>query len=144
MQWPQMEAINYTNPEAKLVEAISKLTTIRVVGLCHGLDGGINQLSEFLEIPREYIGMEGGGLNHFGFFTKIWDKRTGEDLYPCFKEKEEKANRLALFEHVGLARTKLLQAILLDPQAPTYYQACAMIDKMCELQKDILPKLEWK
>jgi alpha-galactosidase len=50
-----------------------------------------------------------------------------------------------LFEayHEG-SKTKLLQAILLDPQAPTYYQACAMIDEMCELQKDILPNLEWK
>ena len=42
------------------------------------------------------------------------------------------------------SKTKLLHAILLDPQAPTYYQACAMIDEMCELQKEILPKLEWK
>lgn len=319
---PEAWLINYTNPEAKLVEAISKLTSIKVVGLCHGLDMGIDQLSEFLEMPKEYIGVEGGGLNHFGFFTKIWDKRTGEDLYPLFQEKEEKANRLAQFEHVGLSRTmyhiygyypypgtnhcgeyisyaddfyaglslqyryepvkeslwqknsreaefvycagghtldgklfdqgmtqeewtqevycfdkekvrisneyaipiieaiffedeikinaanlpnhgaieglpedmvvetqavadkngiclipmetklptailgtihiqgtihkllieafteqsktKLLQAILLDPQAPSYYQACAMIDRMCELQKDILPKLEWK
>lgn len=38
----------------------------------------------------------------------------------------------------------IIEAILLDPQAPTYYQACAMIDKMCELQKDILPKLAWQ
>lgn len=319
---PDAWLINYTNPEAKLVEAISKLTNIKVVGLCHGLDIGIDQLKDFLQMDKEHIGVEGGGLNHFGFFTKIWDKRTGEDLYPRFKEQEEKANKLAQFDHVGLSRTmyhiygyypypgtnhcgeyvsyaddfyaglslqfrydpvketlwkagsrepdfvycasgnqldkglfeegvtqavwteeayrfavekvqisneyaipiieailfddeimlnavnmqnngaiaglpddmvvetqaivngkgivfkpmetplptavigmihiqgsihkllieaftegsktKLLQAILLDPQAPTYYQACAMIDHICELQKDILPKLEWK
>ncbi|MFE6076629.1 alpha-galactosidase [Paenibacillus sp. NPDC057886] len=319
---PDAWFINYTNPEAKLVEAISKLTSIKVVGLCHGLDMGIEQLSQFLEMDIADIGMEGGGLNHFGFFTKIWNKKTGEDLYPLFDEKEKKANRLAQFDHVALSRTmyrtygyypypgtnhvgeyisyaedfyaglslqyrydpireklwekdsrtpdfvycasgnnldlglfskiqtqelwveeayifdkekvnrsneyaipiieaiffddeielnavnlpnhgaikglpddmvvetqaivggggitlkpmtielptaiigtihiqgsihkllleafveqsktKLLQAILLDPQAPTYYQACAMIDEMCELQQDILPKLEWK
>ncbi|WP_179032519.1 family 4 glycosyl hydrolase [Paenibacillus kribbensis] len=319
---PDAWFINYTNPEAKLVEAISKLTSIKVVGLCHGLDMGIEQLSQFLEMDIADIGIEGGGLNHFGFFTKIWNKKTGEDLYPLFDEKERKANRLAQFEHVALSRTmyrtygyypypgtnhvgeyisfaedfyaglslqyrydpireklwekysrtpdfvycasgnnldqglfskiqtqelwveesyifdkqkvcrsneyavpiieaiffddeielnavnlpnhgaikglpddmvvetqaivngrgitlkpmtvelptaiigtihiqgtihkllleafveqsktKLLQAILLDPQAPTYYQACAMIDDMCELQQDILPKLEWK
>lgn len=319
---PNAWFINYTNPEAKLVEAVSKLTKIKIVGLCHGLDMGVDQLSEFLEMKREEIGFEGGGLNHFGFFTKVWDKKTGEDLYPLFREKEKQANRLAQFDHVGLSRalyhvygyypypgtnhvgeyiswatdfyaglslqfrydpireqlwkqgsrnpdfvycasgnsldkglfdpvqsqeawvtqaytydkgkvrpsqeyaipiieaiffddeielnavnlpnkgaikglpddmvvetqavangngialkpmtvelptaiigtihiqgtihkllleafeenskTKLLQAILLDPQAPTYYQACAMIDEMCELQKDILPALEWK
>jgi len=318
---PDAWFINYTNPEAKLVEAVSKLTSIKIVGLCHGLDMGVHQLGEFLERDPEEIGFEGGGLNHFGFFTKIWDKKTGEDLYPLFREKERKANRLAQFDHVGLSRTmyqiygyypypgtnhigeyvsyaddfyaglslqfrydpireqlwkegsrtpdfvysasgnsldkglfdsvqtqeswveqaytydkskvcpsqeyaipiieaiffddevqlnavnlpnkgairglpddmvvetqaivngrgislkpmtvdlptavigtihiqgtihkllleafveksktKLLQAILLDPQAPTYYQACAMIDEMCELQKDILPALEW-
>lgn len=102
---PNAWLLNYTNPEAKLVEAISKLTKIKVVGLCHGLDIGIQQLSEFLEMDKEHIAVEGGGLNHFGFFTKIWDKRTGEDLYPLFKEKEAKANRLAQFEHVGLSRT---------------------------------------
>lgn len=319
---PNAWFINYTNPEAKLVEAISKLTSIKIVGLCHGLDMGVHQLCEFLEMKPEEIGFEGGGLNHFGFFTKVWDKKTGEDLYPLFREKEQKANRLAQFDHIALSRTmyqiygyypypgtnhcgeyvsyaadfyaglslqyrydpireqlwkqgsrtpdfvycangksldkglfdsvqtqeawvkeaytfnkekvqcsqeyaipiieaiffddeiqinaanllnngaikglpddmavetqaivngqgitlkpmtvelptavigtihiqgtihkllleafveksktKLLQAILLDPQAPTYYQACAMIDEMCELQKDILPALEWK
>ncbi|MEH7484121.1 alpha-galactosidase [Neobacillus drentensis] len=319
---PNAWFINYTNPEAKLVEAISKLTSIKVVGLCHGLDMGIHQLSEFLEMETSEIGVEGGGLNHFGFFTKVWNKETGEDLYPLFYEKEKKANSLAQFDHIALSRTmyhiygyypypgtnhcgeyvsyaedfyaglslqyrydpmreklwdkdsrtpdfvyaasgnsldkglfskiqtqelwteqaykfdkdnvqtsceyaipiieaiffddevqlnavnmpnngaikglpddmvvetqaivngsgitlkpmtvelptaiigtihiqgtihkllieafleksktKLLQAILLDPQAPTYYQACAMIDEMCDLQKDILPKLEWK
>lgn len=102
---PDAWLINYTNPEAKLVEAISKLTKIKVVGLCHGLDIGIGQLSEILEMDKNDIAVEGGGLNHFGFFTKIWDRRTGKDLYPLFKEKEEKANRLAQFEHMGLSRT---------------------------------------
>lgn len=319
---PNAWFINYTNPEAKLVEAISKLTSIKIVGLCHGLDMGVHQLCEFLEMKPEEVGFEGGGLNHFGFFTKIWDKATGQDLYPLFREKEQKANRMAQFDHIALSRTmyqiygyypypgtnhcgeyisyatdfyaglalqyrydpmreqlwkkdsrtpdfvycangnslerglyepvqtqetwvnqaytfdkekvkcsqeyaipiieaiffddeiqinavnlpnkgaikglpddmavetqaivngqgitlkpmtvelptavigtihiqgsihkllleafveksktKLLQAILLDPQAPTYYQACAMIDEMCELQKDLLPALEWK
>ncbi|MDF2543122.1 MAG: alpha-galactosidase [Herbinix sp.] len=102
---PSAWLINYSNPEAKLVEAISKLTKINVVGLCHGLDMGIHQLADFLEMDAKEIAVEGGGLNHFGFFTKVWDKRSGEDLYPVFKEKEKKANRLAQFEHVGLART---------------------------------------
>ncbi|WP_231689549.1 family 4 glycosyl hydrolase [Bacillus sp. FJAT-27245] len=81
--------LNYTNPEAKLVEAISKLTSIKIAGLCHGLDMGVDQISKFLEMDRNDLGFEGGGLNHFGFFTKIWDKNTGEDLYPLFHEKEK-------------------------------------------------------
>jgi alpha-galactosidase len=53
-------------------------------------------------------------------------------------------HKLLLEAYAEESKTKLLQAILLDPQAPTYYQACAMVDEMCKIQKDILPKLEWK
>lgn len=319
---PQAWLINFTNPEAKLVEAISKLTSVKVVGLCHGIDMGMEQLKEFLQMDVARIGVEAGGLNHFGFFTKMWDKETGDDLYPLFYEREKTGNLLAHFDHMALSRamyhmygyypypgtnhigeyisyaedfyagksllyrydplreqpwaegartpdfvysaggysldqslfakdikftpfqkptfpfqkenvrksgenaipiieaitfdteieinaanlpnrgairglpddmvvetqaivngagvvlkpmtvalptailgtiniqgtihqllieayvenskTKLLQAVLLDPQAPSYYQACAMIDEMCELQKEILPPLEWK
>ncbi|WP_274362038.1 alpha-galactosidase [Paenibacillus thermotolerans] len=102
---PNAWFINYTNPEAKLVEAISKLTSIKVVGLCHGLDMGIHQLAEFLEMKPEELEVEGGGLNHFGFFTKVQEKATGKDLYPLFREKEQKANRLANFDHIALSRT---------------------------------------
>ncbi|WP_409273720.1 alpha-galactosidase [Neobacillus sp. SCS-31] len=102
---PDAWLLNYTNPEAKLVEAISKLTSIKIVGLCHGLDMGVDQISKFLEMDRNDLGFEGGGLNHFGFFTKIWDKNTGEDLYPLFHEKETEANRLAQFDHISLSRT---------------------------------------
>ncbi|KWX71772.1 alpha-galactosidase, partial [Paenibacillus riograndensis] len=53
-------------------------------------------------------------------------------------------HKLLLEAFVEQSKTKLLQAILLDPQSPTYYQASAMINEMCKLQQDILPKLEWK
>ncbi len=104
---PNAWLLNYTNPEAKLVEAISKLTKIKVVGLCHGLQMGIDQISEFLGIDGNDIGFEGGGLNHFGMFTKIWHKQTGEDLYPKLIEKEKMASDLAQFEHSGLSRAML-------------------------------------
>ena len=42
------------------------------------------------------------------------------------------------------SRNKLLQAILLDPTVSSYNNAVALIDEMFELQKDILPPLEWK
>lgn len=104
---PQAWLINFTNPEAKLVEAISKLTKIHAVGLCHGLDMGITQISEFLERDKSTFEIEAGGLNHFGMFTKITDKATGEDLYPAFKAAEARADRLADWDHIGLSRTML-------------------------------------
>jgi alpha-galactosidase len=41
------------------------------------------------------------------------------------------------------SRRKLLQALLLDPTVHSYRNAVALINQMCELQKDILPTLKW-
>lgn len=101
---PEAWMINYSNPEAKLVEAVSRLTTIRIVGLCHGVGMGIGQLSMFLEVPQEDLQIRACGLNHFGWFQEIKNKKTGEDLYPLLREKERKAQKLALWDELGLSR----------------------------------------
>ena len=104
---PDAWLLNYTNPEAKLVEGVSKLSKIKAVGLCHGIGGGIWQLAEFLQMPAERIGASPVGLNHFGWFTKIWDKKTGEDLYPKLREQEKRADPLAHWDEWALSRIML-------------------------------------
>ncbi|MCL1794933.1 MAG: hypothetical protein FWG34_13835 [Oscillospiraceae bacterium] len=99
--------LNYTNPEAKLVEGVSKLSKTKAVGLCHGVGGGMGQLAQLLQMPYERIGASPVGLNHFGWFTKIWDKETGEDLYPKLREQEKKADLLAGWDHLALSRIML-------------------------------------
>jgi len=101
---PNAWMLNYTNPEAKLVEGIARLSSIKVVGLCHGEMMGADQLSMLLQMPREKIGYNCVGLNHFGWFTKIWDKDTKEDLYPKLREAEKKAYSLALWDDMALSR----------------------------------------
>ena len=104
---PDAWLLNYTNPEAKLVEGISKLTKVKAVGLCHGDGIGMHQLATFLQMPMERIGATPVGLNHFGWFTKIWDKETGEDLYPKLREQEKKADPLAHWDEFALPRIML-------------------------------------
>ena len=104
---PDAWLLNYTNPEAKLVEAINKLTKIHAVGLCHGEGMGVDQLSQILELPQEKLDTEVYGLNHFGWFTKIERKGTGEDLYPLLRKKEEEMDWLAHWDELGLSRLML-------------------------------------
>ena len=104
---PNAWLLNYTNPEAKLVEGISRLSKIKVVGLCHGEGMGHDQLADFLQMPQEQIAYRSVGLNHFGWFTKIWDKKTGEDLYPKLKAAERQADPLAHRDELALSRTML-------------------------------------
>lgn len=101
---PNAYLLNYTNPEAKLVEGVSKLSKTPVVGLCHGEGMGVDQLSEIMQIPREDIDADVCGLNHFGWFTRIQHKKTGEDLYPLLREKEDKIDLLAHWDDIGLSR----------------------------------------
>lgn len=101
---PDAWLINYTNPEAKLVEAVSKLTRIKAVGLCHGVYMGRDQLARFLGITKEKIVTTSCGLNHFGWFQKITHKETGEDLYPLLREKERQAHWLASWDEIALCR----------------------------------------
>jgi alpha-galactosidase len=52
-------------------------------------------------------------------------------------------NRLLCEAFEEGSRDKLLQALLLDPTTPSYQSAVHLINEMCELQKDVLPTLEW-
>ncbi len=101
---PQAWLINYSNPEAKLVQAVATLTKIKVAGMCHGVFMGREQVSALLELPEEQIETAACGLNHFAWFQTIRHKETGEDLYPLLREKERRAHWLARWDELALSR----------------------------------------
>jgi len=104
---PDAWLLNYSNPEAKLVEGVLKLSRARAVGLCHGDMMGLNQISQILGIPAGEIETELIGLNHFGVFTKITRRATGEDLYPLLRERERSIDLLAHWDEMALPRIML-------------------------------------
>lgn len=104
---PNAWLINYTNPEAKLVEAASKLTSIRTVGVCHGFSMGVEQIARILEMPEESLEIKGHGLNHFGWMTSIREKETGRNLYPEFRRKERETHWLTGWDKFALPRIML-------------------------------------
>ena len=101
---PDAWLLNYTNPEAKLTEAVLKLTKTKSGGLCHGDGGGKWQVAALLGMQSDEIETELIGLNHFGFFTKITSRKTGEDLYPLLRERERKIDWLAHWDEIALPR----------------------------------------
>jgi alpha-galactosidase len=52
-------------------------------------------------------------------------------------------HRLVIDACIEGSKNKLLQAVLLDPTVSSYHNAVAMIDEMCERQKELLPKMKW-
>ena len=101
---PDALFLNFSNPEHKVCEAITRLTSAKVVGLCHGYFYGVRQISAFLEMPADRLELPATGVNHFTWFQAIRDKETGEDLYPRLREKERSANWVSDWHEIGLSR----------------------------------------
>lgn len=113
---PDAWFINFTNPMVRMCDLVNRHSKIKAVGLCHqifigycfvgimlGKDLGIDvpegitgMQADILNHPlREQvvhqtlplIDLRAAGTNHFSWILSIIDKRTGEDLYPLFRER---------------------------------------------------------
>ena len=104
---PQALLLNYTNPEHKLCEAVTRLTSIQAVGLCHGVFMGQRQLAQILAVPQEELDTAACGINHFTFFQKIRHRGTGEDLYPRLRQVDLEGDEMAHWHDFGLGRVLL-------------------------------------
>ena len=104
---PQATMLNFSNPEHKLCEAISRLSTITAVGLCHGYFMGKRQIAEILGLPEQEIEARACGMNHFTFFQTIKHARTGQDLYPKLREAEPSARWTTQWHELALGRVML-------------------------------------
>jgi alpha-galactosidase len=113
---PDAWFVNYTNPMIRICDAINRHSKIKSVGLCHQIFAGYTMVGVALgkelgiEIPAGLTGMEASitqyqfhdqvkqqtiplidiraaGVNHFSWILSIRDRRTGEDLYPIFRQR---------------------------------------------------------
>lgn len=102
--------INFTNPMVRICDAIHRYSTIRAVGLCHQIYAGYRMVGRVLadrlgldpllllpptgappkelgHFAAEHFDLRAAGLNHFTWMTGLYDRTTGEDLYPLFAER---------------------------------------------------------
>ncbi|NUP88570.1 MAG: cbb3-type cytochrome c oxidase subunit I [Candidatus Sumerlaeia bacterium] len=77
--------LNYTNPMAMNCWALSRLSPVRVVGLCHSVQGTARQLADDLGLPLDDIEHRCAGINHMAFYLELRRRSTGEDLYPALR-----------------------------------------------------------
>lgn len=109
-QCPDAWMILFSNPLPRLAQAISKYTSIKVVGKCHQINVGYALAAALLreeygiEVPenvvlhsdpgnyptvhtlsqagRKHFRITSAGLNHFIWLLDIRDRASGRDLYP--------------------------------------------------------------
>lgn len=85
---PDALMLNYTNPMVMLCWALHKLARIRLVGLCHSVQGTAMTLAEYIGAPFEEVSYWVAGINHMAWFLEFRWK--GKDAYPLLWEAMKK------------------------------------------------------
>lgn len=87
---PNAIFLNYTNPMAMLCRAMQKKSSIKVIGLCHSVQGTARMLAEWIGAKIEDITYLCAGINHQAWFIEF--KKNGKDAYPLIRKiiKERK------------------------------------------------------
>ncbi len=103
---PNALMLNYTNPMVMICWAVSDLTNIRNVGLCHSVQGTAFQLADYMNIPRDELRYWTAGINHMAWYLKL--EHQGQDVYPklyaAMNEEESYARdriRFEVMRHFG-------------------------------------------
>jgi alpha-galactosidase len=107
--------LNFTNPLTKLCTAIEKLTSVKTVGICHGIgigyfilttamhnelglklhsepgfkwrDDTIQFFEEYQVIGKENFEIKAAGINHFTWVLDVYDRQTNESIYPLVRQR---------------------------------------------------------
>ncbi|GMA08206.1 6-phospho-alpha-glucosidase [Tetragenococcus halophilus subsp. flandriensis] len=81
---PDAWILNYSNPAAIVAEALRREfpQDNRILNICDQPENVVRSCSRLLGCSWEDLDPVYFGLNHFGWFTNIYDINTGEDLLP--------------------------------------------------------------
>jgi alpha-galactosidase len=127
--------LQYSNPMAGNCLALGKATDISFVGLCHGVQTTIEQIAQFIDVPKEEIQYTCGGINHMDWFLTL--TRNGEDLYPRLAAAIEKPAiyksekvRGEVFRHFGYFMTETTGH--LAEYVPWFRKSKAALDMYCD------------
>ena len=85
---PQAMLFNHSNPMAVLCRAMRKYTDINVIGVCHGVQGGIRHAAAILDIPANELETVWIGTNHYYWFTRM--RHQAADVMPEFWKRVRK------------------------------------------------------
>jgi len=81
---PDVLHLNYVNPMAMNCWALADACSVNTIGLCHSVQGTIQQLADDICVPMQEIDYLCAGINHLAFYLNL--ERDGENLYPLVQK----------------------------------------------------------
>ena len=92
--------LNYANPNAMVTWACNKYGKVKTIGLCHGVQGGHNQIAKALGFEKDEVDIICAGINHQTWYISV--KHQGEDLTGKILEAYENNEKLIETEKVRI------------------------------------------
>jgi len=77
---PRAVLLNYSNPMSMNMQSITRTSSVRAVGLCHSVQGTLNQIMGYIGEKPEDVAFVCAGINHMAFYLRL--EKEGQDLYP--------------------------------------------------------------
>ena len=77
---PRAYLLNYSNPMSMNMQTITRTSCVPAVGLCHSVQGTLDQLMGYIHENVSKVAFTCAGINHMAFYTKL--ECDGMDLYP--------------------------------------------------------------
>tara|TARA_Y100000588_G_scaffold361630_1_gene422621 strand:- start:13075 stop:14382 length:1308 start_codon:yes stop_codon:yes gene_type:complete len=84
---PDAWFLNYTNPLPRICRGVTKYTSVKTIGFCHGIGSTVRVIGELLDLDPDEFDVRAAGLNHFHWVMDVRSKDSGEDLYPSLRER---------------------------------------------------------
>lgn len=97
---PDCLMLNYANPNAMITWACNKYGKVKTIGLCHGVQGGHEQIAKALGYAQEDIEIICAGINHQTWYISV--KHQGKDLTGEILAAYEKNDSLRETEKVRI------------------------------------------
>lgn len=90
---PEAWLINYSNPSGMVAAMLARYTEINAISICDVPIGIQHFIASFLKLPRNKVKLDYVGLNHLGWFRKVYVD--GKDIMPMVRELAKTTDVLA-------------------------------------------------
>jgi alpha-galactosidase len=98
---PDAWLLNLTNPMTTLTRALTRVTNLKVVGLCHELFGVRSTIKEMFGATNQDLDMQVAGINHMIWLLGL--KIRGQDGFQLIREYVQSGRRIPV-RTAGVAR----------------------------------------
>lgn len=88
---PNAWLLNLSNPMQAISLAVERYSTVKYLGLCHGVTNTISRMMKLIGEDECKVNYTLGGVNHFEIITKI--EKDGENLLERVAQKYEEIQR---------------------------------------------------